>query len=63
MGRKEAVRRWLAAGAVLACILQVIGLLRYASRLPDDWAGITLYIVTIVSFALLALGFILQTRQ
>lgn len=54
---------WLAAAAVLACIFQVIGLVRYVSRLPDDWVGITLYAVSIAAFALVALGFYLQTRR
>lgn len=63
MSRKGKYNRWLAAGAALACMLQVIGLLRYVNRLPDDWIGITLYIVTIVAFALVALGFYFQARQ
>lgn len=42
MERKGKVNRWLAAAA-LACILQVIGLIRDANRLPEDWRG-TLWI-------------------
>jgi hypothetical protein len=43
--------------STVACLLQVIGLIRYLSRLPDDWVGIGLYIATIVAFALGAIGF------
>lgn len=38
-------------------ILQAIGTARYVSRLPSDWVGIGLYIVTTVSFAIVAIGF------
>lgn len=54
---------WLAAGAVLAGLFQVIGLIRYVGRLPEDWVGISLYVVSIAAFALLALGFYLQHRR
>jgi hypothetical protein len=43
--------------STVACLLQVIGLIRYLSRLPDDWVGIGLYTATIVAFALGAIGF------
>ena len=53
----------LAAVAALACILQVVGLVLYLNRLPDDWVGIGLYITTIVAFALVAAGFYTQWRR
>ena len=53
----------LAAAAALACILQVVGLVLYLNRLPDDWVGIGLYITTIVAFALVAAGFYIQWRR
>ncbi len=49
--------------SVIACIFQIIGLVRYLARLPDDWIGITLYIVTIVAFTLGAIGFYIQLRK
>ena len=49
--------------AAVACILQIIGLLRYVERLPDDWVGLGLYFVTIIAFALVAFGFYIQSRR
>ena len=47
----------------IAIILQVIGLTRYAGRLPDDWVGIGLYSATLGGFALAAVGFLIQWRK
>jgi hypothetical protein len=49
--------------AIIACILQIIGFLRYVERLPEDWVGIGLYLVTIVALALVAFGFYIQSRK
>ena len=38
----------------IAFVLQLIGTVRYIGRLPNDRLGITLYIVTAVLFAVLA---------
>ena len=51
---------WLAA---IAAIFQMIGLIRYINRLPDDWIGITLYAITLVAFVLVSIGSFIQTRQ
>jgi len=54
------------AGALFsaaACVFQVIGLIRYLGRLPDDWIGIALYFVTIAAFAVGAVGFFIQYRK
>ena len=48
----------VASGA--ACLLQLISLVRYWRRLPDDWLGIGLYLVSIVGFALGAIGGYIQ---
>lgn len=39
---------------LIAGVLQLIGLLRYVDRLPDDWIGIALYVITILAFAALS---------
>jgi len=49
--------------AALACLLQIYALCRYIKRLPDDWVGIALYIVTIYAFAAISVGFIFQSRK
>jgi hypothetical protein len=49
--------------AVIACTVQIVGLLRYIDRLPEDWVGIGLYIITIVAFALVAFGFYVQSQK
>lgn len=46
-----------AVASAVACLLQVVGLIRYVGRLPDDWVGIGLYAASIVAFALGAFGF------
>ena len=53
----------VAVFAIIACVLQVIGLVRYLGRLPEDWVGIGLYGATIIAFALVAVGFYNQWRQ
>jgi uncharacterized membrane protein YhhN len=53
----------LAIAASLACLLQIAGFIRYYQRLPDDTVGIVLYIVSIVAFAIAALGLFIQWRK
>ena len=53
----------VAVSAIVACVLQVIGLVRYLGRLPEDWVGIGLYSATIIAFAIVAVGFYIQWRQ
>ena len=47
----------------IAFILEGIGLIRYLSRLPDDWVGIGLYIAVIVGFTVAATGFFIQWKK
>lgn len=49
--------------AALAAVLQIIGLIRYVSRLPGDWLGIGLYVVTILAFVAASAGFFIQARK
>ncbi len=49
--------------SVIACLFQIIGLIRYLGRLPDDWIGIALYMATIAAFSLGAIGFYIQWRK
>ena len=49
--------------SVIACLFQLIGLVRYLGRLPDDRIGIALYVVSIVAFALGAFGLYIQWRK
>ena len=51
---------WLAA---FAAFLQMVGLIRYVNRLPDDWTGIALYTITLVAFVLVSIGSFIQARQ
>jgi len=43
-----------AISLTIAFVLQVIGTVRYIGRLPDDKVGVTLYVVTAILFAVLA---------
>ena len=58
-------KNWLigAVALAVACVLQVIALLRYVRRLPDDTVGIVIYAVTLVAFALAAIGFFVQWKK
>ena len=58
--RLNPVFGWAAA---LAAILQTAGLIRYINRLPNDWVGISLYIVTILAFAGISAGAFIQARK
>jgi hypothetical protein len=48
---------------VIITLLQVFGLVRYMDRLPQDWVGIGIYILTIVSFVIVALVFYSRGRK
>ena len=50
------------AGSV-ACILQVIGLIRYVGRVPEDYIVISLFSFTAVIFAIVSIGFFIQWRK
>ena len=50
------------AGAV-ACVLQVIGFIRYIGRLPEDYVGIGLFSFTAVAFAVVSIGYFIQWRK
>jgi hypothetical protein len=56
---------WLigAVALTVACIFQVIFLIRYVGRLPDDRLGIVLSAITIVAFALAAIGFFIRWNK
>ena len=45
---------WVAIAAAAAMVLQVIGLVRYLGRLPDDTVGIVLYVIAAVAFTISA---------
>jgi uncharacterized membrane protein YhhN len=49
--------------AALAFVFQIIGLIRYIGRLPDDRVGIVLYSITIIAFACTSLGFYIQWNR
>ncbi|MFC1951478.1 hypothetical protein ACFLYI_00350 [Chloroflexota bacterium] len=53
----------MSTSATIAFCLQVIGLVRYIQRLPDDWIGISLYSITTIAFAAAAVGFFVSKRQ
>jgi len=48
---------------VIAATLQTVGLIRYISRLPDDWIGITLYTITLIAFIAVSIGSFIQAQQ
>ena len=49
--------------AAIAFILEAVGAARYVPRLPDDWAGIGLYISASLLFAIATIGFYLKWKQ
>jgi len=64
MSTKEVRRlRLFGWSAAIAATLQTVGLIRYISRLPDDWVGITLYVVTLLAFIAVSIGSFLQAGQ
>jgi hypothetical protein len=65
MLKMHSARGWL-FGAVcfaIGTILQIVGTVRLAGRLPQDWVGIGIYSTTAVLFAICALGFYIQWRK
>jgi len=53
----------MSVAAAVACILQIIGLIRYIGRLPEDYVGIGLFSFTAVAFAIVSIGFFIQWRK
>ncbi|MFC1957532.1 hypothetical protein ACFLX0_01785 [Chloroflexota bacterium] len=53
----------MSVAAAVACILQVIGLVRYIGRLPEDCIGIGLFSFTAIAFAIVSIGFLIQWRK
>jgi len=49
--------------AVIAATLQTVGLIRYIERLPQDWIGITLYIIALIAFVAVSIGTFIQAHQ
>jgi len=49
--------------AVIAATLQLVGLIRYIQRLPQDWVGITLYTITLIAFIAISIGSFIQARE
>ena len=65
-GMKPTESKNMLIGAVanaVACLLQIVGLVRYAGRLPDDRVGIGLYVATAIAFALGAFGFYARWKK
>jgi hypothetical protein len=42
------------------CLFQIVGLVRYLGRLPDDSLGIGLHILSIILFAVCAIAYYIQ---
>ncbi len=53
----------ISISGLIAASLQMIGLIRYVGRLPDDRVGIALYIVTIIAFLLAAIYYFTKWRR
>jgi len=47
----------------ITALVQIFGLVRYLDRLPEDWLGIGLYVVTIVALVIASFGFYVKWRQ
>ncbi len=63
MFKKEARQlRLFGWAAAIAAILQMVGLIRYIGRLPEDWIGITLYTITLIAFIAVSIGSFIQAR-
>ena len=65
-GMKPTESKNMLIGAVanaVACLLQIVGLVRYVGRLPDDRVGIGLYAATAIAFALGAFGFYARWKK
>lgn len=53
----------MAISAAVAFILQLIGIIRYIGRLPDDTVGIVIYIITAALFAIAAFWYYIQWEK
>jgi len=55
--------RLMGWSGAIAATLQTVGLIRYIQRLPQDWVGITLYIITLIAFIAISIGSFIQARE
>ena len=63
---KNETRGGLLVGAVVmivATIAQIVGLVLYVRRLPDDWIGIGLYLFTAIWFFVVAVLLLRKRRR
>ena len=64
MNTKDSQRfRLIGWSAIIAATLQTVSLTRYINRLPEDWIGITLYIITLIAFIAVSFGSLIQAQQ
>lgn len=61
--KNSRIFRLVGWSAVIAATLQTVGLIRYIQRLPQDWIGITLYIITLIAFIAVSIGSFIQASQ
>jgi hypothetical protein len=56
---------WLIGAALLSisCAFQIMALVRYVDRSPDDNVGLGLFIAAAIGFAIAAIGFSVQWRK
>jgi hypothetical protein len=48
---------------IVGLLFQIMGTIRYIMRLPDDWLGIALYILTITAFFILIIIHIHNSKK
>lgn len=56
-------KNFLISVIVLTLIFQIVGTVRYIIRLPDDWLGIGLYLVTIILFSIVLTLLFIKTKN
>jgi len=47
----------------LALIFQIVSAVRYIIRLPNDWLGISLYLITIILFSIVLTLLFIKTKN
>ena len=56
-------KNFLISVIVLALIFQIVGAVRYIMRLPNDWLGISLYLITIILFSIVLTLLFIKTKN
>ena len=56
-------KNYLISIIVIVLVFQIVGTVRYIMRLPNDWLGIGLYLITVILFTIVLTLLFTKTKN